>query len=547
MKADNIKNIINNLCDLPYDAILFDGVWGIGKSYAINEALKENNNVCKISMFGLNDTKQIYHEALFQLALKNNVGGKIGEIANNILESLSKVWEKVGQVKDIVQSIVDERELFLLLSKEFTSFHIVVIDDLERMNDSLNLEEVFGIIEELKQCNYVKVILVANTKEIKQDKKEIFDKYNEKVIERIYHITERAEKVDWCKLGIHAGFITDFLNVHKVKNLRTLEKAQRFFEDVKLFCKDNKNEQFINELRLICFAIVVEATDKLYYKELNQSENDSMEKLVSSLSNRLDHRIGKYLPGIKCSNNLVTMLLQYYENGETIDDDKLNAEYNVFLQSGDKPNYYKTDEEIRKFLPSLRESMIKARNITELNQFADSYMVWSDILRENNESVLQEYKDILHQMLEKIVLEGKEEVLNYTYDLFHLTSEKLKKLYHEENENMKEFLIKTYVDYLKNTTHGKQAFEYSYKLRNYFDNSFYRDIIKKKIEDLYNRKSFPVDDMNNERYHTCYNIMYVLYHTDEEKFLRYCDELKQKCDNMSAHRMQVLVEEIVKK
>lgn len=70
MKADDIKTIIEKLDKLPYKAILFDGAWGIGKTYAVNETLKENSNVCKISMFGLNDTKQIYHEVLFQLALK---------------------------------------------------------------------------------------------------------------------------------------------------------------------------------------------------------------------------------------------------------------------------------------------------------------------------------------------------------------------------------------------------------------------------------------------------------------------------------------------
>lgn len=153
MKADNIKNIISDIDHLPYRAILFDGTWGIGKSYAVNEALEANSNVCKISMFGLKDPKQIYHEALFQLALKNNIGGKIGEIANNVLDGLSKIWDKVGQAKEVVQSIADERELFLLLSKEFTSVHIIVIDDLERMSDDINLEDIFGIIEELKQCN----------------------------------------------------------------------------------------------------------------------------------------------------------------------------------------------------------------------------------------------------------------------------------------------------------------------------------------------------------------------------------------------------------
>ena len=64
------------------------------------------------------------------------------------------------------------------------------------MSDDINLEDIFGIIEEtLKQCNYVKVIVIGNTDEIHSDKKVVFEKYNEKVIERIYHITERAEKV----------------------------------------------------------------------------------------------------------------------------------------------------------------------------------------------------------------------------------------------------------------------------------------------------------------------------------------------------------------
>lgn len=39
------------------------------------------------------------------------------------------------------------------------------------------MEEVFGVIDELKRNNYVKVILVANTKEMSQK--------------------ERPEKVDW--------------------------------------------------------------------------------------------------------------------------------------------------------------------------------------------------------------------------------------------------------------------------------------------------------------------------------------------------------------
>lgn len=59
MKADYIKEIIGKLGELPYRCILFDGKWGIGKTYAINEALKGCENVCRISMFGLEDSQQI--------------------------------------------------------------------------------------------------------------------------------------------------------------------------------------------------------------------------------------------------------------------------------------------------------------------------------------------------------------------------------------------------------------------------------------------------------------------------------------------------------
>lgn len=387
MKADNINGIVSRMEDLPYKAILFDGEWGIGKTYAVNEALKGNTNVCRISMFGLNAIEQIYHEVLFQLALKNNIGGKIGEIANNIIEGLSNVSKTIGQVKEVVQSFAKERELFLLLSKEFEQLHIIVIDDLERMSDNLNLEEGFGVIEELKQCNYVKVIIISNSKKIK--KREIYEEYKEKVIDREYHITEYAEKIEWSKLNIHAGFVTEFLGYHKVKNLRTLAKAQSFFEDVKLFCSDITDEIFIEEVRLICFAIVVEFIEKLYYKEQEKNNNG---KAFSLINNKLEHRLLNYLSGIKSGRSLLAILLQYYQNEISVSNEDLNTEYKVYLQAGKKANFYRTDDEIELILPDLARGIESAETLGELNKFVDEYVVWSDILQIENEDILEKYR-----------------------------------------------------------------------------------------------------------------------------------------------------------
>ena len=144
------------------------------------------------------------------------------------------------------------------------------------------------------------------------------------------------------------------------------------------------------------------------------------------------------------------------------------------------------------------------------------------------------------------VKKENEDILGYSYDLWHLEAEKVKEIYEEERNAVRKMVIQHYVDYLKETTKGKMAFEYSRKLREYCANNYYKEIIKENIDKLYNRKSFPVDEIDSVQYHTCYNIMSVLYHINQDRFLEYSDELSKQCDNMSAHRMDVLIREIIR-
>ena len=437
------------------------------------------------------------------------------------------------------------KELFLLLSKGFDSLHIIVIDDLERVSDRINIEEVFGIVEELKKCNNVKIILVANIDELQENNKEIFKKHNEKVIDRIYHITEKPEKINWGEIGIHAGFMQEFLSVHKVKNLRTLKKAQRFYDDVYIVVNQIDNQQFKDEIRLICFAIVVESTDNLYYKQ-NDNEDDSNKKIFNELHNELLYRILLYLQEVRSSRNLVNILLEYYNNQIVLSTSDIMLEYKIFLQAGNKPNYFKTDDEIRRILPKIEDDIVKATTIGELNRNADEYEIWSETIGEDNAPMLDKYREIVRNLLWNEVKKGNEDILGYSYDLWHLEAKKVKEIYEEERNAVRKMVIQHYVDYLKDTTKGKMAFEYSCKLREYCANNYYKEIIKENIDKLYNRKSFPVDEIDSVQYHTCYNIMSVLYHINQDRFLEYSDELSKQCDNMSAHRMDVLIREIIR-
>ena len=91
---------------------------------------------------------------------------------------------------------------------------------------------------------------------------------------------------------------------------------------------------------------------------------------------------------------------------------------------------------------------------------------------------------------------------------------------------------------------GRKKFYVLAKLKKYSNNRLYEELIRQKAEKLYSEKSFPIDDMNEYKYHTCYNIMHILYHADEEKFLKYCDSLI--CDKMARYRIQHFVEEFSK-
>jgi len=541
MKADYIKDIIKTYDKSPYNCILIDGPWGVGKSYAIREVLDNNTNACSISMFGLKDAQEIYHEVFFQLVMKDKKGFRVP--ISKLKDIGAEFSNKIATIKRIVESLMKEKELFLNISKSFSSFRFIVIDDLERMNDDIKLEEVFGIIDELKRCNYVKVILVTNTKEMPQ--KERFEKYREKVIDRTYYITERPEKVDWAKLRIHHGFIIEFLSKHHVKNLRTLQKAQNLYDDVRLKLKDGYRDEFYDEIRLACYAIVVETIDKLYHREPDNNQDNAMLEAVQEVNNKLERRIiTYYLRGTRISNNMVGILQKYYANEIDIATDEIDTEYQIFIHAGEKANYYKSDDEIKQLLPNLAEKIRQETNITKILRYADEYFTWSEHLQLDISQLKDEYKTRLTVMIYDEVMNGTMEYLTFGIDAFYIQSQTNKSIVKEVNETVKNRVINEYIRYLSENTHGEQAYQYSYTLRRFVDNTFFQNVISGSVDALYNEKSFPVHSVTEQQYRTAYNIMYVLYHENKDRFLGYCNELKTRCDNMAAHRINVLLKEI---
>ena len=540
MNIDTIISVVREIEKMPYKVILFDGPWGIGKSYAIDETLKEKKNVCSISMFGMKKPSGIYQEVLFQAFFKNDKGGKLAKTVAKTVGVLGAMKQNENLDKKLVSEIIKEKDIFSLVSSNFKYPYIVVIDDLERIGSELDLREVLGIIEDVKKCNYVKVILVANIGELDENKRKILNCYHEKVIDKTYHITERASKINWGKLNIDASFINEFLENHKVTNLRTLEKAQKFLEDVERYCGHIGNETFHEEIRLICFAVVVESIDKLYYREMDDKESgNDIVRAAIELGNILLHRIeNNYLAGIKSNGSLCNRLTQYYENKIMLSRSDIDSEFELFCQAGQEANYYKSDKEIKTMLSSLQDKMNEVKDIDSLNKFADTYIVWSDIVGEDNKEVLEKYRKRLRSILEDIVKNDGELESRYDNDLSVLQSKKTRKIYSEQIRYIEGFKIDYFIKIIVESKNDKEILEYSKKLLDCYKSGDYKEILSNRISCLYDRRFFPVDDMNDTKNRFCRNIGYILYYTDKENFLEYCRQLEENCDKMAMYRLK---------
>lgn len=173
-----ITEINRYLSDTSYNyAVMIDGDWGCGKTYFVKEGLakaiadqekkrEKHRKVIYISLYGYKTIVDIQDAIAIQLHMATKSENKT-------------FWSRLGKKRTVVNgvqsaitiakaardSIAPGTSIFELAEiwKDLTTF-IFIFDDVERCNCPLN--EVFGFINGLVEHEGIKVILVANEKEI---------------------------------------------------------------------------------------------------------------------------------------------------------------------------------------------------------------------------------------------------------------------------------------------------------------------------------------------------------------------------------------------
>ena len=173
-----ITEIERYLSDTSYNyAVMIDGEWGCGKTYFVKNCLfkaidshqagTERHRTPKyISLYGIKTVSEIQDAIVFALAeeitVRKDTPEKQENKAGTGRKFLFSSWRIAKAIRDIKAPDTNLYELFGNWLK--LDAFVFIFDDIERCDCPLN--EVFGFINGLVEHEGVKVILVANEKEI---------------------------------------------------------------------------------------------------------------------------------------------------------------------------------------------------------------------------------------------------------------------------------------------------------------------------------------------------------------------------------------------
>ncbi len=299
----NIQHYIN--LDNPEYALLLSGEWGSGKTYFINNFIK-NNKIDKkfimISLFGLKSTESIDEQIFFNL--HPILGSKYTKLLGNILKGAIKIGCSVDFNGDGKQDVNFSKDLKTFPSLDFFSKDkisekiVLIFDDLERTE--ISIKEILGYINYMAEIANIKIIIIANEEDLKQ-KGDVYKDFREKVIGKTLEIQVSFHEILEIfiaenKIGIknlNLNIIKEIYNIANYNNLRHLKRSVADFKNI----TDNIEDEFINNDEFLApftrcfFALSLE----IKQKHLNKKELINYNPLLENTSESNKSDIGKII------------------------------------------------------------------------------------------------------------------------------------------------------------------------------------------------------------------------------------------------------------
>lgn len=569
MIASEIPKIINSFLksENPYRCILIDGAWGIGKSFQIDKALKGIPSSISISLFGITTVDEI----ITQLVVKICSGTETGAAIANKVSKLSTLLGEIdlGPISSIGKllstAVSPQMVLNTLLEKSNRNQPLLIVfDDIERINGNLDMDLFLGIVETVllkKENENIKVLFVANLEQMSEEPKNIWERYSEKLINRNYYVDDLANEIEFFSSEQENEAALSFLRQHRCKNLRTLQKAENFFRDVKFRLESGtsmvfQNDNDIGSLRFACYATVLECTEKIYEQEYERQKQDQagkndFTKTIFELENgSVEKRICyRYLFADGLATTFAPYLIAYFENGE-FDLSGFVSTYDKFIK-GKKLVYYMSDTEVKKHIERITSDLKEYQytGLFDLLMKADEVYIWSNVLDLDTEDIEKLVSEEVPKEYEKLLAQKG----NLGFALSSVCAHRIQSsrmidflavFEEKEKEIYVEWLIKQLHNSLENGDYSKV-----YQLLGDIATLF-QDLQRRKKTDYIVRFSelfckellLPIGSISETQYYCCQRSYALAMTYFPEKYDEFLQEYKTKhaANLMFLHRLEYI-------
>lgn len=264
-----IDGVINHINMNNSGALLITGNWGCGKTYYMKNTvipyIKEHldRNIIIVSLFGLNDLNRMPERVLcayLDVVGKERTGFNWGNWAEKI-KRITDAIPKLNEYLDLNKLFGKGEGIYNLIPKDI----IICLDDLERVVDKVDINEVLGVINELVENIGYKVIIIANEGFI--SKNQLI--FKEKVVEKTIAFIPDT-------LIIFKEIVASYKDAEYTAYM--CEKAVRLISpENELVRKSSVYKKHISNIRILKFAIEHFYLIFSYYKEKYNIEDSKIQ------------------------------------------------------------------------------------------------------------------------------------------------------------------------------------------------------------------------------------------------------------------------------
>ncbi|SDZ81989.1 hypothetical protein SAMN05660420_00469 [Desulfuromusa kysingii] len=215
------------------------GAWGVGKTYAWNKYLVSAKNQKKIalkkysyvSLFGVNSLADLKF-SIFENMVDEQFFGRrptIETFKENTAHLLKSLGRKTLPIISSSASIDHYHSIISSLSFLSLGKTIICIDDFERKGNSIDAQDILGLITLLKEQKKCKIILILNDESLSKGSSIDYVRLREKVIDTELRFAPTA--ADCVAIALSDSKVAHLLGKNVIKlginNIRIIKKIEK--------------------------------------------------------------------------------------------------------------------------------------------------------------------------------------------------------------------------------------------------------------------------------------------------------------------------------